>query len=399
MQNFWENDMKKVFKEKKQSIIFVRALKGIPDSRLEKEVFSLSQFYSVTVLGWDRENRYKTPKKSIIEIEGKKITFFHIGIKAPVGEGFSKLFYLMLKFWIAEYLFLKKNRYKYDIIHACDFDTAFIAFLIAKRFKKKIVYDIFDYYSESHAGPRIIKKMIKKIDDYIISKSNAAIVCSELRREQIKDSKPCKIVVIHNTPINTESINGTVNINQRSEKIRIVYVGLLSKDRYLEEMTNVIEKRDDIEWYVGGWGVLQNYFQEKGRTQKNIHYCGKIPYKEVIRLEKFCDLITAIYDPTLPNHKYAAPNKFYEALMVKKPLIMVKGTGMDSYVTDYDIGEVLNIENNDFEYEFNLALDRLIARKSDWKNMSERGYQLYVKEFSWNEMQQRLWNLYKELTE
>ena len=34
--------------------------------------------------------------------------------------------------------------------------------------------------------------------------------------------------------------------------------------------------------------------------------------------------MTAIYDPNISNHYYAAPNKFYEALMLGKPLIMVK---------------------------------------------------------------------------
>ncbi len=383
--------------KRKQRILMVRALKGVPDSRVEKEVFSLSKQYSVTVLGWDREFKYKKTKKSIIKIFGKDITFYHIGIPSPVGEGFYKLFFPMLKFWKEEYTFLKVNRDKYDIIHACDFDTAFIASLIAKRFKKKLVYDIFDYYSESHAGPVKVRKLIKKIDDFIISNSDVTIICSELRREQVKDAKPRKLVVIHNTPMNMETAYTEENIIQIPDKVRLVYVGLLSRDRYLEEIANVVVKRNDIEWHIGGWGVLDKYFQEKGKSNKNIRYYGKVAYRDVLTLEKDCDLMTAIYDPILPNHKYAAPNKFYEALMVKRPLIMIKGTGMDSYITEYDLGEVLNLENSNFEFEFNSALDKLIARRSEWKQMVERGYRLYINEFSWDEMQQRLLNLYEDL--
>lgn len=378
-------------------IVFVRALKGYPDSRLEKEVYSLSKKHDVTVFGWDRDEDYRKFRHVKRDVFGVSINFFHVGIIAPVGLGFKKLVYPMLLFWKAEYKFLTLNKDKYDVIHACDFDTAFIAKMIAKKYKKKIVYDIFDYYSESHVAPNLIKKFIKKIDDNLISSCTATIICSELRKEQIKDSEPKFLEVIHNAPFNSNNDEMIQSIIKKGnyDKTKLVYVGLLSQDRYLENIANIINNRNDIEWNVAGWGVLDGFFRKL--DSKNIKYYGKISYDEAIILEKSCDLMTAIYDPVLPNHKYAAPNKFYEALMLEKPIIMLKNTGMDTYVQENEIGEVIDISEYDFEQGFNEALDNLIKKRNNWEAMGARGYYLYEKEFSWEKMEERLLELYEKI--
>lgn len=375
-------------------IVFVRALKGYPDSRLEKEIYSLSKKHSVMVFGWDRNENYLGYRQTKKEVFGKEVDFYHAGIVAPVGLGFKKLFVPMLKFWKTEYNFLKINKDEYDVIHACDFDTAFIAQKIAKRYNKKIIYDIFDYYAESHVAPEYVKKQIKKIDDKLIMSCSATIICSEKRKEQIKDVRPKMLEIIHNTPMPYETETHVKMIEGEHKRARLVYVGLLSKDRFLEDIACVIKKRNDVEWHIGGWGVLDEYFSNI--KAENITYYGKIPYVDAMELEKECDIMSAIYDPILPNHKYAAPNKFYEALMLKKPLIMLKGTGMDDYVAQNFLGEVIDLSKTSFAEGFDRALDKLLENK-DFESIGNAGYELYEKEFSWNLMENRLLNLYKKV--
>jgi glycogen synthase len=43
-----------------------------------------------------------------------------------------------------------KNKTDYDIVHAFDFDTGFIAAKCAKKLGKRFVYHILDYYVDSH---------------------------------------------------------------------------------------------------------------------------------------------------------------------------------------------------------------------------------------------------------
>lgn len=117
-------------------------------------------------------------------------------------------------------------------------------------------------------------------------------------------------------------------------------------------------------------------------------------YSEVLFLEKNCDFMTAIYDPKIPNHKYAAPNKFYEALMLGKPLIMIKGTGMADLVSKYNLGVTMDLKKYNFNMAFEDVLTSVISTK-DTTSISNRETRLYTNEFSWDSMEKRLLGAYR----
>lgn len=377
-------------------IIMVRSLKGYPDSRVEKELYSLSKENQVSFFGWNRSGVGNTISQETVDVFGRPIEYYHFNKMAPIGLGFKKLFFSLLKYWKAEYKFLKKNADKYDAIHACDFDTVLPALYIAKKYKKKLVYDIFDYYSESHNAPKIIKKIIKKIEDYVIGKSDVTIICSDKRREQIKDSNPNKLYIIHNTPMDMLKKNNIEKDMLTKDKIKMAYIGLLSEDRYLKEIASVVKNMKNLVWIVGGWGPLDSYFLDLSRKYNNIIYHGEVSYEKALELESKCDIMTALYDPNIPNHKYAAPNKFYESLMLGKPLIMIKGTGMDDYVSKYEIGQVIDLNKIDFCTGLGNAITKII-NDNNVNEIGIKSRKIYEKEFSWAKMEERLLDVYRTL--
>lgn len=377
-------------------ILFVRANQGMPDSRVEKELYSLSKHHSVELLGWDRTKESHSIIEKAVKIFDKEIIFHYIAIKAPQGAGFKKILILMLKFWCAVRDYLKRNSSKYDVVHFCDFDTVPFAFLCARKKQLKIVYDVFDYYADSHKAPVILKYIIRKTENYIIENSDGVILCSEARVEQIYPAKPRRLAIIHNSPsqeMTMEPIEIKIGETKRN---RLVYVGMLSEDRYLKEIAEVVAGRNDIEWHVAGFGILEDYFQNFAEKNDNVFFYGKISYPQAVYLESKCDFMTAIYNPEVSNHKYAAPNKFYEALMLGKPIIMIRDTGMDDIVEKNSIGIVLNIDQMTFGECFNDALTELM-KKPDLVDVSVREKRIYEKEFSWLEMENRLVNLYNEI--
>lgn len=374
-------------------ILYLRTHYGIPDSRCEKEMYVLGKKHEVEFLGWNRELTYPGVRDSSICLKDRTFIYHHIGIKAPIGGGFKRMFFPLIRFWKREWLYLYKTISKYDAIHICDFDAAFPIFFI--RCPIPIVYDIYDYYADSHPSPLLMDRLIRRFESRIIKRANATIICSKERKNQIYPAQPKKLLIIHNSPPDT--LFGGSNKKNRHKLYSIIYVGILSEDRFLREIAEVISNRDDCDLHIGGIGVLEHYFEELSQTKDNITYYGKMAYEDVLSLEQQCDIMIAIYDPSIPNHKYAAPNKFYEALMLKKPLIMMKNTGMDQYVTQFDLGVVIDGNKSSFRGKFNKAIDELISRKDEWDSMGERGYELYQEEFSWGEMERRLLNLYEDL--
>ena len=381
---------------KQNKILVIKSTYGTPDSRCEKEIYSLSKRHRVDFLGWNRNENYNGVITTPIRINDIILNFYHIGIKTSNGKGFMTMIIPLIKFWFREWRFLKKNVKKYDVIHACDFDAAFPLIFISKR--PPLVYDIFDYYADTHYGPSIILSLIRSLENRIICLSNVTILCSETRKQQIYPACPKKLVIIHNSPPENLLQNAKINDHcLKQDIVKIVYVGALAKDRFLAEMAEVISERKDIELHVGGIGPLADCLDKMSQIYPNIIYYGQMNYGNVLLLELHCDIMTAIYDPRTPNHRYAAPNKFYESLMLKKPVIMIKNTGMDAYVEKYQLGEVIDVAAEVFKEGFTRALDNLIAKKSQWIEMGKRGFQLYQEQFSWQEMERRLLNIYDDI--
>ena len=125
-----------------------------------------------------------------------------------------------------------------------------------------------------------------------------------------------------------------------------------------------------------------------------IFYYGKLPYNNTLSLEQACDIMTAIYDPKVPNHKFAAPNKFYESLMLGKPIVMARNTGFDEIIEKNNIGCLIEFD----EDGLSKGLNNLIQQKDEWLSMSAKMKKLYADQYSWDEMERRLIELYAGIT-
>lgn len=372
-------------------IVFLRSNSVNPDSRIEKETNALKGAgHDVTILCWDRSNS-KTQEPDYLHQSNGDIMIIRFGIPAEYGAGMSSLFPFLV-FQIRMALWLVLHRKSFEVIHACDYDTAFTGYLISRVLRKKLVFDIFDFLFFKPSGKlSFFKQLIKTMQLKVVDEADHTIICTEKRIEQIAGSTPKNITIIHNSPPPINQKNLQVDLN--SSKTKIVYVGILQDLRFLKEMAEVIQQMADVELHIGGFGKYESYFRDLSNQSDSIIYYGKLSYAETLALENSCDVMTAIYDPAYDNHYFAAPNKFYEALMLGKPLIMIQGTGMSEIVLNNDFGEVVDYTKDSLKK----GIIRLIQRKSEWPEIGNRMNDMYQKQFSWSEMEKRLIHLYEGL--
>lgn len=371
-------------------IVFLRSNSINPDSRVEKQVTSLIEFgHTVKVIGWDREKKYNKRHREIM-IDNIKIDILTFGIVSSFGNGFKKNLVPLIIFQIKLFFWLLKNHKSYNVIHACDLDTAFIATISSIFTRKKIVYDIFDYYIDSFNVPKILVGIVEKIDIFVINKSDHLIICSEERRAQIKKANPKNISVIHNSP-KLFDVNEVKKLNQNN--LSIVYVGILSKHRFLEEIAEVIKKNKKYTLNIAGFGFYEEYFKKLDNENDNINFHGKISYEETLKLEASSDVILAIYDPKIRNHYFAAPNKFYESLMLGIPIIMAKNTGMANIIEEFNYGIAIDYNKSSFEK----ALNRIENEKEAFKNTSTKMREKFMTHYEWNKMKNILEKIYLDL--
>lgn len=389
-------------------IVLIRSNPVSPDSRVEKEAHALiKQGHTVHILAWDREptdegkNGKGTNGKGItsnLPVFDLSCQITRFGIQATFGGGMKQNAKPLLLFQRAIKRWLTSHHTDYDVIHACDFDTAYTASKVARRYNKLFVYDIFDYYVDAFSVPGVLKRVIEKMDQRIINRADQTIICTEKRRQQIAQSKPKQLTVIHNTPPSQVFKEADTRFQGRcssKDTLAIAYVGILQDGRMIKELIECVSEDPELELHIGGFGKLEPYIREKSNDCSSIHFYGKLPYEQTLQLEHTCDVMTALYDPSVPNHAYAAPNKFYEGLMLGKPLIMAHHTGMDHIISSERFGKVIAFDKASLKG----ALNELKSEKSSFTDISQRMKSVYDQHYSWSEMERRLAHLYKKMEE
>lgn len=378
-------------------ILFLRTNSCAPDPRVEKEVNTLISChnYSVKLICWDRDGRKGTFSESLMLPNGT-VPVLRLGIPASWGGGMKSNFLPMLKFEWKLFWWLLIHGNEYDVIHACDLLTGLPAWLPCLLFRKKLVYDIFDYYAATQTGPEWVLKLFQKLENAVIGFADTTIICSEKRREQITGSRPKRLAVLHNAPSEkqTELVEKrAARIQGDGTRMRIVYVGNLVEDRFIMKALACAEQLPEVEFHVGGFGVLEDRVRQLAAEQDNIYFYGRLAYHDALALEQQCHIMLALYDPAVPNHVYAAPNKFYEALALGKPLIMFRGTGMAEIVE----GEGLGVVCEATEQGLYDGFMRLLQSRPEWDSMGERMRKMFRDKYRWEIMEQRLLSLYKDL--
>ena len=378
----------KMEKKENKAICYIRSTSIINDSRATKEIESLiNDNYEMYIIGWDRDRRINDYNN--FKILNKKIKCSFFKFHSTYGESKKNIIGLLL-FQIYLFIILIKNNKKYKYIHACDFDCGFISNIIAKIYNKKLIYDMYDYYTDSRPMPKKLEKIVNKLENNIINNAEVSIICGEWRKKQIKNSNPKKLVIIHNTP-NLETIKYKKMIRSNSNKTKIVYVGILQDYRLIMETVNEIAKNENYELHIGGFGKYEEQIKTQAKLHKNIFYYGSLKYSDVLCLEKDCDILLATYDPNIKNHKYSAPNKVYEAMALGKPIIVCYKTGIDELVVKNKTGFAINYNTKDLIQKLNeISKDKKLL-----KNISLNAKKVYDEKYNWKIMEERLLNIYR----
>lgn len=383
-----------------RTVAFLRSNAVAPDPRVEKEAVALHEAgWNVLIMAWDRSC-------SLPHEERDYASVFRIRIHAPFGAGIRNV-PRKLRWNLALLRWLIANRKKYSHIHACDYDTIMPALAAKLLFGKKVVYDVFDHILLSpttvsgqgiigmlqRTSVSVLAGVMKFIEYWAIRRADAVILVDECRKPLIEGSKPRRLTYIYNTP--PAQVAGTQAEKEHSPRLCIAYVGVLYRERGLIEMLDVVNQHPEFSLSLAGFGGDQGVIASKAASIPNVRFLGTVSYERALAISTEADVLFATYDPGLPFHKYSSANKLFEAMMLGKPIIVARGTGMDEVVTRYDIGRV--VEYGDIE-SLEDALVQIASMTVDERRaLSERARKLYETSYSWDLMRSRLLELYESM--
>ena len=374
-------------------VVLIRSNPVNPNPAVERIASALLEAgWDVTILGWDRGEKYDSGE-GILGFGEKTARIIRFGIPATYSGGIKKNILPLLKFEKKIAAWLKDHKNEYDAIHAFDLDTGFMARRIAKKYKKGLVYQIQDFYAaDRFKDGSFGYNAIKALEFSVIKSANATIICTETRKRQIEGSKPKLLEVVHNTPGYTAP-SGNAEFKVSEDKIKIAYVGCFEPNRFIKELLSIVMEDSRFELHIGGFGLYERDVKECCGKCDRIFFYGKLPYGDVLELESKCDIITALYNPEVPNNRFAAPNKLYEAMMLSKPVMMCENTGWDEVISQNGIGVMVKPSEDGIR----AGLENLAQKKSSWDEMGKRGNELYRNTYSWDIMNERVKALYAKL--
>ncbi len=283
------------------------------------------------ILFWDRDRNYPLEKAVNEYTFGKKCSFG--------GNKISKLSKIF------SYLTFRKNVKKLLKVNLYDkvivFNTLPALFLIDIlffKYKNNYIFDYRDYTFEK-------LYMYKKAVNAIVNNSYFTAISSKGFLKFLENER--KLIPNHNIS-NLELRESCVKLNRNLFKITIGFLGLV---RYEDENRIIITSLNNSDKYVLEYvgrmyeGCKLQQFCEQGNII-NVFFDGEFKNEEKGRLYKNIDIINAVYGNKTYEVRTALPNKLYDCLLFKKPMIVSSNTYLADLVEKYNLGIVIDLKKD-----------------------------------------------------
>lgn len=290
------------------------------------------------IIYWNRDKDGKT------EFSDHEITF---KLECKTGGPKRKKILKMLKY--AKFIRNRMNKEEYSkAIILTTVPGMFLLDILIKKYPDNYILDIRDYTNENN-------KLYYFFEKKLICNSYYTVI-SSLGFESFLP-KERKYLKVHNIS-NQDAVKNEIDELNKKEKLMIGFVGNL---RYEKENELLISKlKDNLKYEIGYWGKNTNNFSLetiKKRTQaKNVVFFGQFLNEYKREIYEKIDFINAIYGDDGLEVTTAIPNRFYDALIFKKPIITSKGTFIGDLVQKYKLGITVDIINDDLDEMITLFL-------------------------------------------
>lgn len=321
------------------SLFIIRSLPLIRDSRLQRYNDYLDD--DVTYITWEDYD-----KKSKLLKFGRRD--YHLVISYPI---------FLIRLFIFSIFSVKKN----DKVICMDLDT-YIPVKLGCLFSSVRIYlDIVDPIAETKFRSFLYPKIFDLMEIFIVSKSSRIILPGNSRLDYYKDKLSLKSLSLSSVPSICENVPKIISCQKKishSDRsrniIRIGYFGSLDETRGIIQLVDFFKNRSDFEIIIAGMGCLEGDIDKLSSEISNLQFLGRYKPTDVQELYSLVDFIWAYYSPDVFLHKYACPNKYYEHLAFKVPIIVNNIIPQSEEIERMNSGIVISDKlNNDCFVELN----------------------------------------------
>ena len=378
------------------------------DYRVIKIISSLSKKFEVSLFYMNGQSDDYTIFNEHVTLNSytKPATFFNKIIQ-------NTLFYY-------EYSFLAKkvlnSSSTYDYIIANDLPTLLPAYKIAKKQHTKLIYDSHEIYIETipQFFPKkapFFKSLLFKLCEFTMKYSGRLIEkkifksthCLITVNESIKEYfnsiyKITRIEVLMNLPhlnklpIPNPKIDFKKEFGWSNDDIVFLYQGVLNEGRGLRVLIESMQKVPaKTKLVILGDGFIKPELiklVEKNQLNEKVKFKNKVPLKELSFYTVAADFGINLLEDINLSKKLASPNKLFEYIHAKIPVLCSKTPENDKILTEFNIG----ISTKNTTDEISNSMAKLThSNRSKFKQNCE----LAAQKYNWEQQENILYSVFK----
>jgi glycosyltransferase involved in cell wall biosynthesis len=236
-------------------------------------------------------------------------------------------------------LTLWRKRREIAMVHAVDLDTAITAWLMKRVTGLPYVYDIYDHYADSRGLGKTARAWLDRIEKSVIAHAECTILADKARRAQHAPIREERLLIIENVPRVSLALLRQSPPKNKTGRLKIGYLGTLEpRHRGLEDLISVVESNSRLDLAIVGSGALDSFCAAAAARCSRISKYPALPHEQGLTIMRDCDIMAGLYYTSQPNHRFAAPNKYFEHLLLGMPLLTSKGTPPGVKVPEHDTG-------------------------------------------------------------
>lgn len=293
--------------------------------------------------------------------------------------------------------------YRPDYLQAHDLPQLRVCAVAARIMSIPLVYDTHEMYTEIGTLSKVDRFRLRKIEKKYIQSCDAVITVnpyiSELLASRYRITLPTVVlnsIGYRPTKERTDKLRLALNLDQ-SHKI-ILYQGWISKHRGIEMLIESFEKvKHQAHLVFLGYGEdvssLSQAIKERGLSER-IHFLPEVPQDELRSWTSSADVGVIPYPNIDLNHQYCSPNKLFEFIQARVPIVANDLPFLRDVITHHNIGRVANVANSQL---FADALDSVLYQIARQPETFEISLDTASQKFCWENDAIVLKAIYKNL--
>jgi len=303
------------------------------------------------------------------------------------------LFYANLNFRFFVYLLCSKAH----IVLSNDLDTLPACYAASRILRIKLVFDSHELFPEV---PELVnrpgvKKIWLRIEKFLVPKVHDGFTVCNSIAGYYKNAYDVSFVTIRNLARFRHN-KELVGIEKIKSTPIVIYQGELNLGRGLELDIESMQYLENTKLLILGDGDIKDNLKELvddlGLNDR-VEFRGRVPFEQLWQFTACADVGISLEENLGLNYQYALPNKLFDYIQARIPVVISDLPEMRSVIEQYRIGKILGERTPQHLAE--ILRELIYSRQHDRNLISD--IECAARELCWEREEDKLISLFKRV--